>query len=315
MRRVPVPARSRRHVRVVVVFTAVLALAGCGAAVDSDAGSSASPRTAGSATPSPSGSPSADELAAGGRYLALGDSLAAGYQPGGTELRDTAYPALAAARLGRDGARLEVRNLACTGETTVTLTKGGRCDYAAGSQLAQAETVLRDRDSDVTLVTIDIGGNDLLRCVRGASFNQSCVDAGLKAVSTTLPPVLRRLRAAAGPDVPVLVIGYYNPWLAASYLGFGQQQIAPAAKAFTDLDGIIEKAATGAGTTFVSLARPFALGDTTPSTFGGRKVPRNVAQVCALTYICTARDIHLTDEGAATVAREIAALATRAGVG
>ena len=35
----------------------------------------------------------------GGLYVALGDSLAAGYQPGGAELRDTAYPALTATRL------------------------------------------------------------------------------------------------------------------------------------------------------------------------------------------------------------------------
>ena len=40
---------------------------------------------------------------AGGLYVALGDSLAAGYQPGGAELRDTAYPALTATRLTAAG--------------------------------------------------------------------------------------------------------------------------------------------------------------------------------------------------------------------
>ncbi|MGL5929517.1 MAG: SGNH/GDSL hydrolase family protein, partial [Dermatophilaceae bacterium] len=240
--------------------------------------------------------------------------LAAGFQPGGTELRDTAYPALAAARLGRDGGRLEVQNISCSGETAASLVSGGRCEYPGGSQLAQAERVLRDRDADVELITIDIGGNDLLRCARGVSIDQACVDQGLASVRSALPTTLERLRAAAGQDVPVLVVGYYNPWLAAGYLGFGEAQVAPAAEAFTALDTAIEQAARGAGATYVPLDEAFALDDTTPTTFAGREVPRNVAQVCALTNVCTARDIHLSEEGAATVAREVADAARKAGV-
>ena len=51
-----------------------------------------------------------------------------------------------------------------------------------------------------------------------------------------------------------------------------------------------------------------------PTTFGGRDVPTNVAQVYTLTYTCTAADIHLTEEGAATVARVLADAAQEAGV-
>ncbi|MGL5864299.1 MAG: SGNH/GDSL hydrolase family protein [Dermatophilaceae bacterium] len=313
-------ARTGRmgHVVGATALAGALVLSACGD------GSSGSDAERGSATARPSStttapSPSASDPAAGGIYLALGDSLAAGYQPGGTELRDTAYPALAASRLGRDGGRLDVQNLACSGETAASLVRGGRCDYPGGSQLAQAETVLRDRggdrDADVELVTIDIGGNDLLRCARGVSVDQACVATGLASVRSALPTTLQRLRAAAGTDVPVLVIGYYNPWLAAGFLGFGDAQIAPAAKAFAALDAAIEQAARGAGATYVSLDDAFALDDTTPTTFAGREVPRNVAQVCALTFVCTARDIHLSEEGAATVAREVADAATKAGVG
>ena len=74
--------------------------------------------------------------------MALGDSLAAGYQPGGAELRDTAYPALTATRLGAGGGELTLENLGCSGETTTSLVKGGKCDFAAGSQLEQAEKLL-----------------------------------------------------------------------------------------------------------------------------------------------------------------------------
>ena len=64
-----------------------------------------------------------------------------------------------------------------------------------------------------------------------------------------------------------------------------------------------------------NLDAAFALDDDSPTSFNGRSVPKNVAQVCSLTYICTAFDIHLTDEGAAVVGRVLADAATTAGVG
>ncbi len=303
--------RSTRTALVAAAAATLLA-AGCGSGGGPAASSPPPPATTSTApTPSPSESPTA----ATGAYLALGDSLAAGYQPGGTERRDTAYPALTASRLARDGADLTVQNLGCSGETTGTLLDGGKCSFDAGSQIAQAEAYLAKNAGSVRLVTLDIGGNDLLRCAtRQLTVDQACVATGLRTVRSNLPTALDRIRAAAGRDVPVLVLGYYNPWLAAGYLGTGQEQLAAAAKAFTELDTEIEKAATAAGATFVSLDKAFALDDTTPTQFGGRTVPRNVAQVCTLTYTCTAADIHLTDEGAATVARLLADAARAAGV-
>jgi lysophospholipase L1-like esterase len=291
-----------------------LLVSGCGGGEDQPAPTTPPP-AATAAAASPTESPSATAEPATGSYLALGDSLAAGYQPGGTELRDTAYPALTATRLARSGVDLTVENLGCSGETTGTLENGGKCDFAAGSQLAQAEKYLAEHEGEVRLVSIDIGGNDLLRCAtRQLTVDAACVDKGLRAVSRKLPGVLERLGKAAGSDVPVLVLGYYNPWLAAGYLGEGQDQLKAAASAYTRLDTAIEKSADEAGATYVSLDKAFALDDETPTTFAGRTVPRNVAQVCSLTYTCTAADIHLTDEGAATVARVLAQAAQKAGV-
>ena len=286
------------------------------AARGGDGSTASPPAPATSSAPADSATPPASASAAAGRaYLALGDSLAAGYQPGGTELRDSAYPALAAGRLSRGGAPLTVENLACSGETTGTFLAGGKCDFAAGSQVAQAETFLREHRGEVALVSVDIGGNDLLRCAARLQVDAACAAAGLGTVRKNLPTVVERLRAAAGPDVPVLVLGYYNPWLASSYLGAGKAQLAVATKAFTDLDAQIAAGAKKGGGRFVSLDAAFALDDTTPTTFNGRSVPTNVAQVCSLTYICTAFDIHLTDEGAAVVGRVLAEAATAAGVG
>ena len=289
-----------------------LTLSACGGDPAEESAPTAPPSTPASAAPSASPS-----TGSGGRlYVALGDSLAAGYQPGGTELRDTAYPALVANRLIGRGADLDVENLGCSGETTTSLIKGGRCDYPEGSQLEQAESLLESRAGEVGLVTIDIGGNDLLRCVRaGADVDTTCVSGGVRTVQKNLPTILERLRAAAGKDVPVLVLGYYNPWLAAKALDQPVRGVDAAAKAYTRLSDAIETAARSTGTTFVGLDDAFATDDTTRTTINGRTVPENAARICTLTNICTAADVHLTDEGAATVARVLAAAASKAGVG
>ena len=305
-------SRTTLPTAAVAATAIVLALAACGGA---DPAPPPAPAAAPSApaTASPSTGPSAGT---GELYVALGDSLAAGYQPGGTELRDTAYPALVANRLEGDGADLAVENLGCSGETTTSLIKGGKCEFAEGSQLEQAEALLRGRAGEVALVTIDIGGNDLLRCVRGgADVDTTCVSGGVKTVRKNLPTILERLRRAAGKDVPVLVLGYYNPWLAAKALDQPVKGVDAAAKAYTSLSDTIETAARGSGTTFVGLDKAFATNDTTPTQINGRTVPENAARICTLTNICTAADIHLTDEGAATVARVLAAAARKAGVG
>jgi lysophospholipase L1-like esterase len=167
----------------------------------------------------------------------------------------------------------------------------------------------------VALVTIDIGGNDLLRCVRGgAKVDTTCVTQGVDTVRKNLPTILTRLRAAAGKDVPVLVLGYYNPWLAAKALDQPVQGVDAAARAYTALSTTIEKSAKRTGTTFVGLDKAFRTRDTTPTKINGRSVPANAAAICTLTNICTGADIHLTDEGAATVARVLAKAAEQAGV-
>jgi lysophospholipase L1-like esterase len=303
----------RRTVPLAAVAALALALSACGG--DPEPGTSSTAREVSSASPSEPVSPSPTASDGGALYVALGDSLAAGYQPGGTELRDTAYPALMAGRLAADGPELTVENLGCSGETTTSLLEGGTCEFAEGSQLAQAESLLEARRGDVALVTIDIGGNDLLRCVRGgAEIDTTCVAEGVETVEKNLPTILERLRRAAGSEVPVLVLGYYNPWLAARALDQPVQGLDEAATAYTALSGAILNAAEATDTTFVGLDEAFATTDTTPTEINGRTVPENAARICTLTNICTVGDIHLTDEGAATVARVLAEAAQDAGV-
>ena len=88
----------RRTIPLAAVVAVTLALTACGGDPEPSTSSAAPAAPAPSASASASPSPSAS--GPGGLYVALGDSLAAGYQPGGAELRDTAYPALTATRLG-----------------------------------------------------------------------------------------------------------------------------------------------------------------------------------------------------------------------
>ena len=237
--------------------------------------------------------------AGGKRYIALGDSL--------TQIGDSQrYPERFFSYLDGVAAADELHNIGESGQTS-----GG----INGGQLTTARQRIDDTDTDATVVTIDIGGNDLLRCVRGgAQIDTACVTAGVGTVKKNLPTILKRLKAAAGADVPVLVLGYYNPWLAAKALNQPVKGVDAAAKAYTALSTAIESAAKSSGTTFVGLDQAFSTNDTTPTTINGRSVPKNAAAICTLTNICTAADIHLTDEGAATVARVLAKAAQKAGV-
>jgi lysophospholipase L1-like esterase len=105
------------------------------------------------------------------------------------------------------GCPLELRNLARSGATTATLLR---------DQLPRALEVLRS--ADVRLVTLTIGGNDVVepvvRACALAPQTQTCgaaVVASLRNADEGIEEVLRTVRDAVGPDTPVAVMTYYNP--------------------------------------------------------------------------------------------------------
>src|SRR5437868_2482157 len=80
-------------------------------------------------------------------YLALGDSLAYGFQPVQPLDRTEGYVPQLRAALDHG---LVLNNLGCPGETTTTLLNGGICPYpGATSQLAAAERFLRAHRNQV----------------------------------------------------------------------------------------------------------------------------------------------------------------------
>ena len=162
-------------------------------------------------TPSPSPSP-----AAAGTYLALGDSLAVGV--GATAPADLGYVGrlLSALRSETSPVRVaQLRNLAISGETSASMIAGGQLD-AALEAIATA-------DPPVAIVTLDIGGNDLLRLLgtetcQAAPLAQECLALlaqTLAAFDANFQQIVGELMAALERDAPgarLAVMTYFNPF-------------------------------------------------------------------------------------------------------
>lgn len=154
-------------------------------------------------------------------YLALGDSLAIGVQPardGSLTPTNQGYVDDLYAFYRLRNHALQVAKLGCSGETTSTMITGlGPCVYASGSQLSEAVAFLQTHR--VGLITLDIGGNNLLQCLNlSAAIDPLCVSAETATAANDLATILGALRAAA-PSVPLVGMNYYDPFLAAWVLG------------------------------------------------------------------------------------------------
>lgn len=230
-------------------------------------------------------------------YLVVGDSIGAGLQPDRGDDRAGGYPAVVAAALAERGHPVRVENVACSGETTDTMIAGGRCDYAAGSQLRQAERFLRHR-RDTRLVTVSIGANDVGRCVQGTALDEACLTRGLRELRGSLRVVLHRLRRAA-PRAQIVVLDYHNPYLASSLLGpEGRAVAAASTPVLASLNAEIARAARSVGARTAKVSAGFFSTDETPvhvARLG--TLPRNVATICAWTWMCERRDVHPNDTG------------------
>jgi lysophospholipase L1-like esterase len=236
-----------------------------------------------------------------GYYLALGDSLAAGYQPvGGVDLAG-GYADDVLAGVQATDPKTRLVNLACPGERSTTMVSGGICAYDEGSQLDQALQFLHAHGRYTRAITVQIGANDVQRCVDRATLliDLVCIQAGMADVATYLPMVLDKLLAEA-PDARVIVLNYYNPFLAA-WLSGNVQLAEQSAQLQATLNSIIGRATADAGATLADVAKAFhstewALAD---------GVPINVAYICRYTWMCALFDIHANDAGYALIGQTV----------
>ncbi|MGO4299776.1 SGNH/GDSL hydrolase family protein [Leifsonia sp. RAF41] len=198
--RAPRASRVVRAVAVLLMGSAALALSACSGAPSS----ADQPRQAATASPTPTAAPDpfrTEPLTPSTRYVAIGDSFAAGMGAGAEQgkcrLSANAYPSVFARKAGID----LVVNAACAGATT--------------SDLLKHQLIALDDRTD--LVTVSIGGNDLgVAAIAGdcaAGKAVACRNQVTAALSllNVLPDRLDTVYSAvaqAAPNARIVVTGY-----------------------------------------------------------------------------------------------------------
>ena len=256
--------------------------------------------------------------------VSVGDSYAAGYQPvaSATAHRDThgfAYQVIDMAKAKGDDFIL--RNFACDGATTATILQQDGCGLSAPGPDSESYAdrprpwrpiaSLRDHPGQIGLITVSIGGNDILGCA-AAAILISCVTDALTGIEDNLRQLLSGLRAAAGPTVPIVGLTYPDV-----FLGYAESK-DPAQKNLAAVsDPRRAHPESGPVGPVRGRRRHFRrrhqgqrgvhpVDETTHSGSHGA-TPVAVADVCALTYACRLHDVHPTTQGYALIARLIVA--------
>jgi len=229
-------------------------------------------------------------------YLALGDSIAYGFQTSKAlaglppEAFNTGYADLFAARLRQLRPRIATVNYSCPGESTTTFllpciwkTSGHALhnDYP-GSQLDAALAFLAAHRGQVSPITLSLNGNDinefLQTCPPG---DLACIQAGapaaIAAYQARLTSILRQLRAAA-PNAEIIVVGAYDPNIGA---------FAFTDPLFTQLNQAQQAAAA---TVRARFADPFP-------AFNPQGDLAETTAICTLTLLCSEGDGHPSDAG------------------
>jgi lysophospholipase L1-like esterase len=241
-------------------------------------------------------------------YLSLGDSLAASYQPNG-DLTD-GYAEQLYASLAADQPNLRLVKLGCGGESTVSMRLGsqdstvvGSCGtpryyrvlFPKGTQLAEAVSFLQAHKGKVALVSIDIGANDL--SWRGAQGNDvycllepdGCARR-TAVMAENLAVILGDLRAAAGPDVPIVGMSYYDVFAPLCVSDPSLLFVCSRVDAF---NAILVDTYGAAGAPVADVA----------GAFENDNLVNAAAHVCAWTWFCTLGDVHANTVGYGVIAQ------------
>jgi lysophospholipase L1-like esterase len=222
-------------------------------------------------------------------YLALGDSLSVGVQPdpaGASEETSAGYADQLYAALRPAHPTLRLVKLGCPGETTDTMMGGGICRYQGRSQLAAAVAFLRAHRGRVSLITLDIGANDVEQCSGSPDLAQlATCTKDFQHATSNLTTILRRVKAS-DPGVRIVAMNYYLPALAEWRNGLTGHVVAwLAEKLAVSYNNMLDKAYQAAG---VKVANVFGVFDTTNFGDEAGGLPRNVALVCRWTWECAA---------------------------
>ena len=255
-------------------------------------------------------------------YVSVGTSLSVGIQPdenGVNQRSNEGYADQLFDIIEPRYRKIRLVKLGCPGETTATMMEGGICTYPKGSQLAEAVSFLHAHKDKVELITIDMGVNDILAdgCIVGTAVDFECINGALFRISTNLPVILAALRDAADPGTPIVGMNYYNTFLAAWLSGPAGQVLAMQSAGLAGFlnYGVLGPTYSYFGIPVADVAGAFYSDDFTnmvpfPEPFF--MVPRNVAVICQLTYMCVpppvGPNIHANPDGYGVSAATFAAI-------
>jgi lysophospholipase L1-like esterase len=240
-----------------------------------------------SVTPAAAADPVIEPVGETSWYLAIGDSLAAGYQPIGDPANDhmtrAGYPDQLWLMARGQYPDLQLLNLACPGEDTASIRlDNGRCAYPHGSQLDEALAFIDEHRHRLAFITIDIGFNDF-EC----SDDLLCVFTGIRNIEQRLPAILADLRAAA-PDTPIVGMNIYDPFLT---FWLDEQTRVLAGQSVVAMQMVNEalgEVYAAAGIPVADVETAFAMDDwrSLVPMAGFGEVPRNLALLCERTWQC-----------------------------
>jgi lysophospholipase L1-like esterase len=238
-------------------------------------------------------------------YLALGDSIAYGYQaskrlaglpPSGFA---TGYVDVFTEQLRVIQPSITVVNYSCVGESTRTFLTGpclgntlgiSLHDNWSGTQLEAALAFLAAHKGEVSPITITLWGNDARELSESCGGDWSCILEGAPAAitqaATNLDTILGRLRAAA-PQAEIIVTG---PW------NISAGAFPETDPLFMQFNEALKQAAAENRVRFADLFPVFnPQGD----------IEAETATICMLTLLCTEGDIHPSDAGYRAIADEV----------
>jgi lysophospholipase L1-like esterase len=272
-----------------------------------------------------------DTTDAGPWYLAVGASESVGFQPTAEaplgELTDQGYANDVAAAERSVWPGLKLAELGCPGSTTGQVLYGGACIYAAGSQLAAAVDFLH-RHPSTKLVTVDIGFDDLLTCMTGPEkpaalqrIDDGCRARITKTIDQQLDQILRTLQSAGRPDLQIIGLGHYDPWLGIYQQGgtTAHRVAEQSVRVVKALDNATRVTYRRVGVREADVGTEFEIDRKQPdrsdrmlpaSLTGIRAAPTNVVRICQLTWMCAPApygpNLHPNVNGYETIARAIA---------
>jgi lysophospholipase L1-like esterase len=226
-------------------------------------------------------------------YVSLGDSYATGVQPdasGDSVSTNQGYADDLYNDVRPSMPTLQLVKLGCSGETTTTAIKGGTCHYAEGSQLAAATSFIRANQSSIAFVTVELGANNFEQCVPNGNVDTGCLLDEISTVETELPQIFQQLRDAGGPQMKIVAMNLFDPFLAEWLSGPSGQTLAQASvEVLREFNQTLRSIHRAAGARTAGVAGAFSTYEsfaTTTELPGRGSVPVAVARICQWTWAC-----------------------------